>query len=349
MIYKRLIRAILFCLDAEKAHYFATQMLCLVLKIPLVRMCIKRYYQKNNQLNSITLFGLTFPNPIGLAAGFDKDAKMIEPLSVLGFGFVEIGTVTPKPQEGNPKPRLFRLKEEEALINRMGFNNQGLAAVLERLKKRKSKVIVGANIGKNKTTPNELAIRDYLQCFNTLFKYVDYFTINVSSPNTPDLRALQNKDPLTKLLQTLQEHNRRHTRIKPVFLKIAPDLNNRQLDDIIEIALTTKIQGIIATNTTTERNQLKTQKKILNRIGAGGLSGRPLAKKSTEMIRHIYTKSKGKLKVIGVGGIHSPEDAIEKLRAGACLIQLYTGFIYEGPELVTKVNRAIYDIKNTTT
>ena len=287
------------------------------------------------------VFGIKFPNPVGLAAGFDKDAKLIDELSCFGFGFIEIGTLTPKPQDGNPKPRLFRLKEDNGIINRMGFNNCGVEDAIIRLKNRKSDIIIGGNIGKNKLTPNDNATDDYIISFNSLFDYVDYFVVNVSSPNTPGLRDLQEKEPLTNLLNSLQEINNNKEKRKSILLKIAPDLNDGQLDDIIQIVKDTKIDGVIATNTTINRNGLKTDKTKVDSIGNGGLSGKPVSKRSTEVIRYLSVKSDKAFPIIGVGGIHSEEDAIEKLDAGASLVQIYTGFIYEGPSLVKRINKAI--------
>lgn len=282
------------------------------------------------------LFGLKFKNPVGLAAGFDKDAKLYNELSNFGFGFVEIGTLTPKPQDGNPKKRLFRLKEDSAIINRMGFNNGGVEVAVERLKKNKG-VLIGGNIGKNKVTPNENAVNDYEICFNALFDYVDYFVVNVSSPNTPNLRALQDKEPLTQLLKALQVLNFQKPKTKPILLKIAPDLTDEQLLDIIDIVSTTKIDGVISTNTTISREGLKSN----NKTEMGGLSGKPLTNRSTEVIRFLVEKSNKAFPIIGVGGIHSAKDALEKLEAGADLVQLYTGFIYEGPKLVKDINKAL--------
>lgn len=291
-----------------------------------------------------TVAGIKFPNPVGLAAGLDKDAKVFDELGALGFGFIEIGTLTPKPQPGNDKPRLFRLIPDEAIINRMGFNNHGVEEAVGRLKKKKTPgLIIGGNIGKNKITPNEEADSDYEICFNALFDHVDYFVVNVSSPNTPNLRALQDKEPLTKLLNKVMALNNAKKNPKPVFLKIAPDLTNEQLDDIISIVAETKIAGVIATNTTIAREPLTTDKKRIEEIGAGGLSGKPLTKRSTEVIKYLHQKSNGAFPIMGVGGIHTAEDAIEKLKAGACLVQLYTGFIYEGPGLIKKINKKILE------
>ena len=287
------------------------------------------------------VFGLKFDNPVGLAAGFDKDAQLFDELASFGFGFVEIGTVTPLPQDGNPKPRLFRVKDDSGLINRMGFNNQGIEAVVARLRRKKSDIIIGGNIGKNKDTPNKDAANDYAICFEKLFPYVDYFAVNVSSPNTPGLRDLQEKAPLTSLLNSLQKLNNKKDRRKPILLKIAPDLTNEQLDDIITIVADTKIDGVIATNTTIDRSSLKTAKNMVESLGNGGLSGKPVGLRSTQVIKYLADKSKRAFPIIGVGGIHSAEDAIEKLAAGATLLQIYTGFIYEGPSLVKRINKAI--------
>ncbi len=291
------------------------------------------------------VFGIKFPNPVGLAAGFDKDAKLVDPLSELGFGFVEIGTVTPKPQPGNEKPRLFRLKKDKAIINRMGFNNEGVAAAVARLKKKKKNIIIGGNIGKNKVTPNEKALDDYMICYQALKDIVDYFVVNVSSPNTPGLRDLQEKGPLLEILASLQKENKLQPSPKPILLKIAPDLTEGQLDDIVDIVKESGIAGIICTNTTISREGLKTDSSIVEKIGNGGLSGKPLIDHSTEVIRYINEKSGGSIKIIGVGGIMSADDALRKLEAGASLVQIYTGFIYEGPALIRDINRAIANVR----
>lgn len=340
-MYKFFIRPLLFLFDPEKIHHFTFAFIKLVSKIPGISPLIRKLYQVEDKRLRRQLFGLTFKNPVGLAAGFDKDAKLYRELSCFGFGFIEIGTLTPKPQPGNPPKRLFRLKSDQALINRMGFNNGGVLEAVEQLKKNKN-VLIGGNIGKNKITPNENAVEDYVYCFETLFDYVDYFVVNVSSPNTPNLRELQEKEPLTKLLKTLQHHNRKHPKTKPILLKIAPDLTDTQLTDIIDIVQTTQIAGVIATNTTLSREGLHSG----NKIETGGLSGKPLAKRATEVIRFLSEKSGKAFPIIGVGGIHSPEDALEKLEAGANLIQLYTGFIYEGPRLVKDINNAILKSNN---
>lgn len=420
-MYKTVIRPLLFKFDPEKVHYFTFSALEKLNKVGLGSI-FKSLYKIENKKLERNLFGLTFPNPVGLAAGFDKDAKLYKELSNCGFGFIEIGTVTPKPQEGNPKKRLFRLKEDQAIINRMGFNNGGVDEAVERLKENpklghKNHILIGGNIGKNKNTPNEEAVNDYLICFEKLFDFVDYFVVNVSSPNTPNLRELQEKEPLTKLLLQLQVLNEtlsnktkgknavtersrntlsekrqnaisepgpitvnekiknsviensqatvnekmhslvidkdqstvkekiqnavtersRSARQKPILLKIAPDLTDTQLLDIIDIVAETKIDGIIATNTTISREGLTSK----NKPETGGLSGKPLKNRSTEVIRFLAEKSNKAFPIIGVGGIHSAEDALEKLTAGASLLQLYTGFIYEGPNLVTEINKAI--------
>lgn len=336
-MYKLLLQPLLFLLDAEKAHYFTFNLVKFLFKIPFVPSIFKAFYQYENPKLSKQVFGLTFKNPVGLAAGFDKNAVLVDELSAMGFGFIEIGTLTPKAQPGNDKPRLFRLKADEALINRMGFNNDGVKEAVTRLKQRNSTVLIGGNIGKNKVTPNENAVQDYLICFDELFAVVDYFVVNVSSPNTPNLRALQEKEPLKELLQTLQNNNLKRPTPKPILLKIAPDLTDSQLDDIIEIVQETKIAGVIATNTTIARENLLSDSTLVKEMG--GLSGKPVTNRSTEVIRYLSQKSGKAFPIIGVGGIHSPEDAWEKIQAGADLVQIYTGFIYEGPALASRINR----------
>jgi dihydroorotate dehydrogenase len=343
-MYKSIIRPILFKFDPEKIHNFTFFCLRTATLIPGMGYLIKKYFQVNHQALQKELFGIKFPNPVGLAAGLDKNAEAFDMLGYLGFGFVEIGTLTPVGQSGNPKPRAFRLKKDKALINRMGFNNHGVEDAIKRLKKKKSKVIIGGNIGKNKLTPNENAIDDYTKAFKALFPYVDYFAVNISSPNTPNLRELQDKEPLKNLLNALRDENQKTGNPKPILLKIAPDLSNEQLDDIIEIVQITNTSGIIATNTTIERNGLSYPTNFIEKIGAGGLSGKPLKKRSTEVIKYIVEKTKSTIPVIGVGGIMSPEDAIEKIEAGACLVQLYTGFIYEGPSLIKKINKKLIEL-----
>ncbi|ATA88699.1 dihydroorotate dehydrogenase (quinone) [Capnocytophaga stomatis] len=335
-MYKQLIQPILFSLDPEKAHHLTFSWLKFIHKIPGIPALIRSIYQVEHPSLEREVFGIKFKNPVGLAAGLDKEAKLYEELSNLGFGFIEIGTITPKGQPGNPKKRLFRLKADKAIINRMGFNNQGVEEAIKQLKKNKN-VIIGGNIGKNKITPNDQAVDDYSICFEKLFPYVNYFVVNVSSPNTPNLRTLQEKEPLTLLLNTLQKLNSQKEKPKPILLKIAPDLTNEQLLDIIDIVKETQIAGVIATNTTISREGLQSP----DRNETGGLSGKPLTKRSTEVIRFLSEKSGKAFPIIGVGGIHSVEDALEKLEAGASLIQLYTGFIYEGPKLIKDINKRL--------
>nr|WP_225986462.1 quinone-dependent dihydroorotate dehydrogenase [Rufibacter sp. LB8] len=340
-VYKNLIRPLLFKLDPEKVHHLTTNALKTAYSLPLAKSISKSLFQVEDKRLEREVFGLKFPNPVGLAAGFDKDARMIDEFAELGFGFIEIGTLTPKPQEGNPKPRLFRLPQDGAIINRMGFNNEGVDQAVERLRSRKSSVIVGGNIGKNKVTPNEQALQDYLYCFEALYDVADYFVVNVSSPNTPDLRALQEKEPLLDLLSNLQNRNQGKAKPKPLLLKIAPDLNHAQLDDIVEIAVQTNLSGVIATNTTISRAGLQTSAKAVTQIGMGGLSGKPLTNASTEVLRYLRKNLPEQVRLVGVGGIMTPEDALEKLAAGADLIQLYTGFIYEGPGLIKQINQRL--------
>ena len=337
-MYKLLIRPLLFWFDPEEVHYFTFSAIRFISKIPGFSFVFRSIYVLEDKRLETEVFGLKFKNPVGLAAGFDKDALLYNELSNFGFGFIEIGTLTPKPQDGNPKKRLFRLKQDSAIINRMGFNNKGIQAAIEKLKQN-SGVLIGGNIGKIKLTPNENAVNDYIICFEALFDYVDYFVVNVSSPNTPNLRELQEKEPLTKLLQTLQDLNLARSKQKPILLKIAPDLTDEQLLDIIDIVNTTKIAGVIATNTTISRDGLQSD----NKVEIGGLSGKPLTSRSTEVIRFLSQKSNKSFPIIGVGGIHSAQDAIDKLDAGASLIQLYTGFIYEGPSLVKAINIKILE------
>lgn len=309
--------------------------------ISFFRSLLRRMYTIENPSLERTLWGITFPNPVGLGAGFDKDAKYTDALACLGFGFVEIGTVTPRPQPGNPAPRLFRLPADNALVNRMGFNNEGAAAAAERLKRRKERLVIGGNIGKNKDTPNEEAIADYTACMQALYEVVDYFVVNVSSPNTPGLRALQDRGPLTEILRTLAALNKKLGKPKPLLLKIAPDLTNEQLDDIIAIVKETSIDGIVATNTTIDRSGLNTPGDTVKNIGAGGLSGKPLRGRATEVIRYLHTHSNGQIPIIAVGGIFSAADAREKLEAGASLVQVYTGFIYEGPAIARNICKGL--------
>lgn len=335
----KFIRSILFLMSAESAHTFGTWFIKILMWIPGIHVLITRHFKVNGQLGK-ELMGLHFPNPVGLAAGFDKNASMIHEFKSFGFGFIEIGTITPKAQPGNERPRLFRLIQDRAIINRMGFNNLGLEKAIEKLKRRPDHLIIGGNIGKNKVTPNEEATRDYELSFEGLFNYVDYFVVNVSSPNTPNLRELQDKEPLTKLLKSLMERNSQKTIPKPILLKIAPDLGDEQLDDILDIIQETKIEGIIATNTTISREGLLTDQESILQMGNGGLSGAPLTKRSTEIIRYLRSRNQDMV-IIGVGGIMNEDTALEKLEAGADLIQLYTGFVYEGPSLIKRINKAI--------
>ncbi len=341
-MYTYFLRPILFKYDPEKIHHFTFKMIRFLSKMPLMSSVFRGMYVVEDPRLEREVFGLKFKNPVGLAAGFDKDAKLFNELHNFGFGFIEIGTLTPKPQDGNPKKRLFRLKDDSGIINRMGFNNGGVEDAVVRLKNNKG-VLIGGNIGKNKVTPNENAVEDYKICFDALFDYVDYFVVNVSSPNTPNLRELQDKEPLTMLLNTLQSKNQEKVSQKPILLKIAPDLTDEQLLDIIAIVKDTKIAGIIATNTTISREGLRSNRDLVNE--KGGLSGKPLTSRSTEVIRFLSQKSNNAFPIIGVGGIHSAKDALEKLEAGASLIQLYTGFIYEGPKLIKDINKALLKSK----
>lgn len=328
-------------MDPESAHYTVTGGLRLFSKIWGSKGLMKSIYTVRDPRLEREIFGLKFKNPVGLAAGFDKNGEYIEEMARFGFGFIEIGTVTPRPQPGNDKPRMFRLIPDGALINRMGFNNQGADVAAGRLKNLKNRedILIGGNIGKNKMTPNAEAVNDYIYCFKTLYDYVDYFVVNVSSPNTPGLRDLQEKEPLKNILNTLQELNTKRPKAKPILLKIAPDLTDSQLDDIVEIVQETHIAGVIATNTTISREGLQSEPRLVKEMG--GVSGKPLTARSTEIIRYLATKSNHSFPIIGVGGIHSAEDAVEKLEAGASLVQIYTGFIYEGPGLIGKICKGI--------
>ncbi|HEY8894068.1 MAG TPA: quinone-dependent dihydroorotate dehydrogenase [Niastella sp.] len=380
-----LLRRLLFCFPTESVHYFSMNMMKMGCSIGVIRKSISGQFTPKKGGLSKELFGLRFKNPIGLAAGFDKNALYLTELEALGFGFVEIGTVTPKPQAGNDKPRLFRLPKDKALINRMGFNNDGVQVVAQRLKEWREKqaaigtaskrgqsanlnvqanansssaqnadfhspltnhhspLIIGGNIGKNKVTPNEDAWKDYEICFRALFDCVDYFVVNVSSPNTPGLRELQEKDSLRKILSHLQTINQQESgeetnrKPKPILLKIAPDLTPQQIDDVIDLAMEIKLDGLVATNTTISREQLHTTSQELEAIGAGGLSGAPVRQRSTEIVKYIHQKTKGRLPVIASGGIFTAADAKEKLAAGAALVQVWTGFVYEGPSIVKNI------------
>ena len=335
-----LIKSILFLFPPERAHQVTTSLLNFVLKLPLAKSIFNGLYQVSHPKLHKEIGGIKFLNPVGLAAGFDKNAELIDDFSYLGFGFIEIGTLTPKGQPGNPQPRLFRLPKDNALINRMGFNNDGVDEAVTRLKERKSSIIVGGNIGKNKVTPNEQALDDYLLCFQKLFDHVDYFVVNVSSPNTPGLRELQEKEPLKHLLNELKKENLKNESPKPIFLKIAPDLSDPQLDDIINITEEIDLEGLIVSNTTIDRANLKTSDQRVNSIGAGGLSGAPVFDKSTEVLKYIR-KRLPNVPIIAVGGIMSAEDAIQKIKAGADLIQIYTGLVYKGPALIKRINKAV--------
>ena len=343
----KLLRNILFLFPAENVHYFSMNALKLICRISFIKNWLGKRCASEDDGKNKELFGLLFRNPIGLGAGFDKNAIYLSELDTLGFGFVEIGTVTPLPQPGNEKPRLFRLPKDKALINRMGFNNDGVKTIAERVKKwkaGKSGLIVGGNIGKNKITSNEEAWKDYETCFRELFDCVDYFVVNVSSPNTPGLRELQEKESLRKILVNLQTVNRQLTgsgkkNPKPILLKIAPDLSWEQIDDVIDLAMEIKLDGLVATNTTISREKLKTENKKIEKIGAGGLSGLPLADRSTEIIRYMGEKTKGKISIVASGGIFTGNDAVKKLGAGASLVQVWTGFIYEGPFIVRTIVR----------
>lgn len=370
-----IVRKLLFLFPAESVHFFSMNVLKLFCRVPFVKKWLAAMFNRPNPKYQKQIFGLHFRNSIGLAAGFDKNAKYLQELECLGFGFIEVGTVTPLPQAGNDKPRLFRLPKDEALINRMGFNNDGVKAVADRLKVWKeqgsgsvragastllmnsqltklgqgqalplhnSRLIIGGNIGKNKLTPNQEAWKDYEICFKELFEYVDYFVVNVSSPNTPGLRELQEKDSLKKILSHLQTINALQTKAKPILLKIAPDLSRKQLDDVIALAVEINLDGLVAANTTISRTGLSTPDTALQAIGSGGLSGKPLQQKATEIVEYIYRKSNGRIPVIASGGIFTGTDALNKFKAGASLIQVWTGFIYEGPAVVKNILQKLH-------
>lgn len=340
-LYKTIIRPLFFQFDPEKVHYFTFDMIKFISKIPGVSAITRSLYKVENTKLEKELFGITFPNPVGLAAGFDKNAVLYNQLADYGFGFIEIGTITPKAQVGNPKKRLFRLKDDQGIINRMGFNNEGIKPAIENLKKNKGKVIVGGNIGKNTNIPTEQYTQDYCEVFEELHDYVDYFVLNVSCPNVSSHAKLGDKDYLLELISAVQRINKSKKELRPILLKIAPDLNNQQLDEIIEIVAETKIDGVIASNTSVNREGLKATEEHLAKIGNGGLSGKPIKDRSTVTIKYLADASNKAFPIVGVGGIHSAEDALEKIEAGADLVQVYTGFIYEGPSLVKKINKAI--------
>jgi dihydroorotate dehydrogenase len=345
-MYKLLIRPIFFLFDPEKVHYFTFSLIRFLSKIPLVSGFFRSMYQVNDKKLERTLFGLTFKNPVGLAAGFDKNAVLYNELSNFGFGFIEIGTVTPKGQVGNAKKRLFRLKDDQGIINRMGFNNKGLEVAIQQLKENQGTVIIGGNIGKNTQTLPKNYTADYLECFEGLHPYVDYFVLNVSCPNVGSHAKLNDKEYLVELISACQKLNQElslsgRAQSRPILLKIAPDLNNQQLDEIIELVAETKIDGVIASNTSTNRDNLKASKERLQEIGNGGVSGQPIKNQSTKVIQYLADNSNKSFPIIGVGGIHSEQDALEKIKAGADLVQIYTGFIYEGPSLVKRINKAV--------
>ena len=340
-MYKLIIRPILFLFDPEKVHYFIFSLIRFLCKIPFIPSVFRKLYQVNDKKLARNLFGLHFANPVGLAAGFDKNAVLYNELANFGFGFIEIGTVTPHGQVGNPKKRLFRLKDDQGIINRMGFNNDGVEAAIKNLKKNKHKVIIGGNIGKNTDTKLEDYTQDYLEVFRELHPFVDYFVLNVSCPNVGSHAKLNDKKYLLELITECQSQNNLFQIKKPILLKIAPDLNTTQLDEIIALVAETKIDGVIASNTSTTRDNLKVSRERLKEIGNGGVSGQPIKNQSTKVIKYLADTSNKSFPIIGVGGIHSAEDALEKLNAGADLVQIYTGFIYEGPSLIKKINKAL--------
>ena len=340
-MYKLFIRPFLFLFDPEKIHYFTFSLIRFLCKIPLMSLILRKIYKIEDKRLERTLFGIKFKNPVGLAAGFDKNAVLYNELANFGFGFIEIGTVTPLGQEGNPKKRLFRLKHDAGIINRMGFNNDGLETVIQQLKKNKGKLIIGGNIGKNTQTSSDLYTRDYELCFKGLHPFVDYFVLNVSCPNVGSHAKLNDKSYLIELISAVQKLNKQELTQKPILLKIAPDLNNNQLDEIIELVAETKIDGVIASNTSVTRNNLKASDQLLKEIGNGGLSGQPIKELSTRVIRYLAQNSNKAFPIIGVGGIHSAQDALDKIEAGADFVQIYTGFIYEGPGLIKKINKAL--------
>lgn len=340
-MYKQIIRPILFQFDPETIHHFIVSTIKIAFKIPGVRFLTNKTCSVSHPSLKRTLFGLEFENPVGLAAGFDKNATFFNEFSNLGFGFIEIGTVTPKGQPGNPKPRSFRIPKDKAIINRMGFNNLGVDEAVKQLKKRKTNIIIGGNIGKNTATPNENAVDDYVYSFHQLYDYCDYFVVNVSCPNVTNLHKLQDKESLMAILNAIMKARSTKAINKPVLLKISPDLNYDQIDEVIDIVDETLIDGLVATNTTTTRVNLSLSEQDIQSIGNGGMSGLPIRDRSTEIIRYIHQKTEGKIPIIGVGGIMTAQDAIEKINAGATLVQIYSGFIYEGPMLIKKINKLL--------
>jgi len=340
-MYKALLRPLFFLFDPEKIHHFTFSLIKTTSKLPGIPALFRSLYVVNDKRLERKLFGLTFKNPVGLAAGFDKNAVLYNELANFGFGFIEIGTVTPKGQAGNPKKRLFRLQDDKGIINRMGFNNEGLEAAVKQLKKNKGKLIIGGNIGKNTQTKPEDYTKDYLECFNALHPQVDYFVLNVSCPNVGSHAKLNDKEYLLELISTVQMANATFEVQKPILLKIAPDLNDIQLDEIVELISETNLDGVIASNTSTDRTGLKASDSRLKEIGNGGLSGQPVKDKSTRVIKYLADKSNKAFPIIGVGGIHSAKDALEKIEVGADLVQIYTGFIYEGPSLIKSINKAL--------
>ncbi len=340
-MYKLLLRPLFFLFDPEKIHHFTFSLIKVTSKIPGFTAIFRSLYVVRDVKLKRELFGLSFENPVGLAAGFDKNAVLYNELANFGFGFIEIGTVTPKGQLGNPKKRLFRLKDDQGIINRMGFNNEGVKAAVSQLKKNKGRLIIGGNIGKNTNTKPEDYTKDYLECFNALHSHVDYFVLNVSCPNVGSHAKLNDKAYLEELIGDVQNANKTFDTEKPILLKIAPDLNDGQLDEIVELVVNTKLDGVIASNTSIDRSDLKASEEVLDSIGNGGLSGQPIKDKSTKVIKYLADKSNKAFPIIGVGGVHSAKDALDKIEAGADLVQIYTGFIYEGPSLIKKINKAL--------
>ena len=340
-MYKGIIRPLLFLMGPETVHQLVVALIKFFFAIPLVKQLVRAIYTTRDARLRREVFGLAFENPVGLAAGFDKNASFYRQFAAFGFSFVEVGTATPVGQPGNARPRSFRLPADKALINRMGFNNRGARAIAERLSKGRTNMIIGGNIGKNTSTPNELAVEDYADAFLALYDHVDYFVVNVSCPNISDLSHLQDREQLAGILSRLSIIRAGLVRKKPILVKISPDLNWGQIDDVLNLMEEFGMDGIVATNTTITREGLLTESEKVEKIGQGGLSGKPIRARSTEIIGYIYQKTAGKLPIIGVGGIMNPEDAVEKLTAGASLVQVYTGFVYEGPGLVKKINKAL--------